>query len=119
MRDPMNYSFEQLVRALVVQTMGEASLDNFSIHEQAADEGSPMNMADKLYHNLKGLSVDSEQTEEVLSKMAVELDRYSFSPAIDSLIQAIEQVVRAKYRDDPEPIIRIVTKFLGVEPKYK
>ena len=99
----MSYTMEQLVKALACQAVDEA------VQPAGQDVGE---MADNLYHLLKGLRPDSDQVQDVLDRRRAELDRYSFQPAKNALLRAIETVVRNKYNDDPSEIITIITQAL-------
>jgi hypothetical protein len=112
--DPMKYTVEQLIRALVDQTMGEANFDDvYQVDKTNAYDPSALDMADNLYHQLKGLRVESEQAQEVLDRLRPELDKFSHYPAANQLLDSIEQVVWKKYRDDPKPIAAIVVQALN------
>jgi hypothetical protein len=108
----MRYTMEELVRALVVQTMGEVSLDESCLQEELED--SPYrDFAENLFHQLRGVRPGSDQANQVVSKMAAELDRFSHYPASHQLLDTMEDVIWNKYAEDPRPYVRIVVDALG------
>lgn len=110
--DPMKYTMEELINALVDQTMGEVtfSTDEYQFGEP---EGTPnpgaMNLAEELYRSLRGIRPGTERAREVVSYFTDEIDHYSHYPSSHRLLDAIEHVVWNKYKDDPKPIVKIVT----------
>lgn len=107
--DPMKYTMDELVRALVLQTMGEVALDE---SELVADNEYDV-FANNLYHQLRGVRPGSKIAEEIISKMAYELDRYAHAPAAHNLLSCLEELIWSRYKEDPSPYIQIVVSALS------
>lgn len=107
--DAMKYTMDELVRALVVQTMGEVALDE----SELVVTNEYDSFANNLYHQLRGIRPGSKEAEEITSKMAYELDRYAHAPASHNLLSCLEEIIWGKYKEDPAPYIQIVVTALG------
>ena len=102
--DYMKYTPEQLLRALVNETVDSVIEEEHS----SVNENEITNFANDLYHQLRGLQPYTKQAEEVVNKISDSLDRYAFYPMSHLLLNEMEKIIWGKYKEDPVPYVKIV-----------
>ncbi len=112
----MHYDMDQLIKALVVQTMDETKLAEYQQTNQS-DVGL-YKLAENLYLSLRGTQPDSKQAKKAISNFVGELDIYSHYPLSHKLLCVIEDIIWNKYKDDPKPIIKIVVSVMNSEAAF-
>lgn len=118
--DPMKYTMEELVKALVAETINETNEQVYDLQQSPNPNlgfktvcSDAEKLAEKIYLALKNIHPCSSEAKKVIEQFEVEIDFYSYYPQSQRLLCAIEDIVWRKYKDDPRPILDMVSSMIG------
>ncbi len=110
--DPMSYSTEELMKAIEEQTLGEITFDEAEVGSSGTDS-MMSDLVESLYEDLKGVHPNSREAESVIERIRPKIEHCLFYPLSHNLLESVEYIVAAKFRDDPRPYVKIVADALG------
>jgi hypothetical protein len=121
----MNYTMEQLIKALAEESLSELAYDNVDDDEKYSSNDNEQNIwetiAETIFKEITANTLEESaaftpyghRADELSKHLESILESYSYIPAAPKLLSAMEKIISTKHQLDPRPYTTFVVNVMN------